>query len=109
MKKITWEQLPGVVAVSTMKIMRKRSRLLKNDLVAVWPVRSGASRAGWKVIGNQYSSAVINRVISPEGYDYVPNLWMGLPLGSKQLPNGGDPILRRHAKALKKDLKRMVL
>ncbi len=109
MKTITWGQLPKVVEQATMKIVRKRSQLLKADLVAAWPVKSGASRAGWKVIGNQHSSAVVNRVVSPEGYDYVPNLWRGLPLGSRQLPNGGDPIVRRHAKALKRDLKDMQL
>ena len=109
MKKVKWENLPSVINKATMVVVRKRSHLLKEDLKAAWPVKSGRSRAGWKVQGNQYSSSVVNRVVSPEGHDYVPRLWEGLPLGSRQMPNGGDPIVQRNARALEKELKGMNL
>jgi hypothetical protein len=109
MKKITWEQLPKTVQLAMMPVLRKRSKLLKTDIVAAWPVKSGRSKAGWKLRGNQYSSSVVNHVVSPEGYDYVPRLWEGLPLGSRQLPNGGDPIVRRHYALLLKDIAQVEL
>ncbi len=109
MKKITWGQLPKLIDQKAKMVVQKRTHALRAEIVAVWPVKSGRSKAGWKIRGNQHGYSIVNNVKSPEGYDYVPNLWIGLPVGSAQLPNGGDPIYQRHARLLMKDFKRMKL
>ncbi len=110
MKKVSWEALPRIIGGKTSAIVKEQTIHLKNDLVAAWPVKSGRSRAGWKV--RTYKTghyAVVNFVKSPKGYNYVADLWEGTPRGSEQLPNGGDPILYRNALELRKRLDRMKL
>ncbi len=105
--KVRFDQVFGIIDAATKQVIKDRTYKLKNEIVAIWPVKSGRSKAGWKIRGNQYGWSVVNNVKSPEGYDYVPNLWFGLPLGSPKLPNGGDPVFQRHMLLLEKDLKRM--
>jgi len=107
--KVKFEELQGIIVKATKKVIKKRTYKLKDDIVAAWPVKSGASKAGWKVWGHRAGWTISNHVVSPEGHDYVPNLWVGLPLGSRQLPNGGDPIVQRQLRLLRNDLRGMDL
>ena len=109
MKKVKFNQLQGVIEVAARRVIKKRTYLLKDDIVKAWPVKSGRSKDGWKVHGHRAGWTISNHVVSPEGHDYVPNLWIGLPLGSRQLPNGGDPIVQRQLRLLRRDLKGMDL
>ena len=97
MEKVTWQGLPRKIDKATSKIVESQTKVLYSDIVRAWPVKSGKSKAGWRVrdyVSGHY--AVVNFVRSPEGYNYVADLWIGLPVGSDQLPNGGDPILARN-------------
>ena len=110
MVKVTWAQLPKIIATEASEIVETRTRKLYADVVSSWPVKTGKSKAGWKVRGYKAGGwAIVNFVKSPDGYNYVADLWAGLPKGSAQLPNGGDPILAGHMIALKRDLSRMKL
>ncbi len=110
MRKVSWADLPRIINAEASRIVERRTKLMFADIVSSWPVKSGKSKAGWKVRGYKPGGwAIVNFVRSPDGYDYVADLWAGLPRGSSQLPNGGDPILLRHTIMLKKDLKGMVL
>ena len=105
--KVRFDQVFGIIEKSAKAVIKKRTYALKEDIVRAWPVKSGRSKAGWKVWAHRAGWTISNHVVSPEGHDYVPNLWVGLPLGSRQLPNGGDPIVQRHVKLLRKGLKGM--
>ena len=107
--KVTFEQAPKHIDAAARKVIKHHVYRLRDDIVHAWPIKSGRSKAGWKVHGHRSGHTIANHVVSPKGYDYVPQLWVGLPLGSKQLPNGGDPIVQRRWKLLRKDLKRMKL
>lgn len=109
MKKVRWEDLFGITDRAVKEVIKKHSYALKEDIQAAWPVKTGKSKAGWRVYGHRYGWTVSNNVVSPEGHDYVPNLWLGMPIGSPQLPNGGDPIVQRRRVLLEKDLKRIKL
>jgi len=110
MVKVSWNQLPSVINKAASKIVEKRTAKLYRDVVQVWPVKTGRSKAGWKMRSYDDGSwTIVNFVKAPEGYNYVPDLWAGLPLGSSQLPNGGYPIFARHMIALRRDLDRMKL
>jgi len=88
------------------RVLSARSKLMKDDIVASWPVKTGRSKAGWKIRSNQYSASVVNNVRNPiTGANYVDDLWRGLPWGSSQLPLGGDPIFAKHAYLFLRDLK----
>jgi len=111
MTKVSWEGLPRRIGTATSKIVKARTVKLTTNIKAVWPVKSGRSKAGWKM--RSYKTGhytVVNFVKSPKArYNYVADLWVGSPVGSDQLPNGGDPILKAHAILLKRDLGRMKL
>lgn len=105
MVKVSWNQLPKIITNEVSKVVEKRTQKLYLDIVNVWPVKTGKSKAGWKV--RQYKPggwAIVNFVKGPQGYNYVADLWAGLPKGSAQLPNGGYPVMARHLILLKKDL-----
>ncbi len=110
MKKVTWDMLPSIIAGETQKIVEHHTKLLYMDIVSVWPVKSGKSKASWRVrkyVSGHY--AVVNFARAKGGYNYVADLWIGEPVGSSQLPNGGDPILKRHHHMLTNDLEGMTL
>ena len=110
MKKVSWEALPGIITTEVSEVLEKTTRELSQDIKAAWPVASGRSKAGWKV--RRYKSgnfAVVNFVKAPGGYNYVADLWEGMPKGSSQLPNGGDPILRRHQIRLRREFEGLTL
>lgn len=106
-KKISMNRIGGKIVQSTKHIFKEAAYRLKDELVMVWPVASGRSRDGWGIRANQYDWTVVNYITNPDtGESYVPSLWFGLPLGSPQLPNGAEPILRANAAALKLALAR---
>ena len=110
MTKVTWEQLPKIIEAAASKVIEEQTNQLKADVVAAWPVATGASQRGWQI--REYKSgsfALVNFVSGDNGYNYVRDLWRGLPFGSKQLPNGGDPILQRNLRELQGKLEGMVL
>ncbi len=107
--KVKFSQLFGIIDKATKEVLKETTYALKDDIVASWPVKSGRSKAGWKVWGHRSGWTISNHVKSPEGYDYVPQLWEGLPGGSRQLPHGGDPIYQKHLLILEKNLEEMVL
>jgi len=110
MVKVSWAQLPSVINLAASRIVEKRTRKLYAEIVSVWPVKTGKSKAGWKVRGYKAGGwAIVNFVKGPEGYNYVADLWYGLPKGSSQLPNGGYPVLARHLHLLKSELRGMKL
>ncbi len=95
-----------VIDLHIRKVLSSRTQALKADIVAAWPVKSGRSKAGWRIQANQYSWSVVNSVSNPEtGEEYVDDLWKGLPWGSSQMPLGGDPIVRKHSILFIRDLK----
>ena len=86
------------LSVHARRVLSTSTKLLKDDIVRSWPVKTGRSKAGWKIRANQYSPAVVNNVRNPiTGANYVDDLWRGLPWGSDQLPLGGDPIFLKHS------------
>ena len=101
---IAFSELFGVIKKAAKEVIRENTYELKEDIQRVWPVKTGASKAGWKVAGHARGWTVYNHVVSPEGFDYVPALWNG---SSQQLPLGGDPIVQRRRLLLLKSLRKM--
>lgn len=105
--KISLNRITGKIIEDVKPVYRYHAHKLKEELVNNWPVATGRSRDGWRVQANQYDWTVVNSVVNPvTGEHYVEDLWDGLPRGSRQLPNGGMPILRRSAAMLQADLKK---
>ncbi len=99
--KISFNRIGGKIMTAAKPIFRETAHAFKAELVDSWPVDTGRSRDGWKIQANQYDWTVTNSVVNPRtGVSYIGGLWWGLPIGSEQLPYGGDPILRRHAARL---------
>ena len=99
--KLSFTRMGGNIVKSARLVFSKIAKEFKLDLQSQWPVKSGASRAGWKIKANQHGWAVSNNVVNPiTGEHYVPKLWVGTPVGSRQLPRGGDPIFRQYAAKL---------
>jgi len=104
---VNLEKVKGAIDERIRLVLSKRTKLMKDDIVNAWPVKTGRSKAGWRIRANQYSSAVVNKVRNPiTGVAYVDDLWRGLPWGSDQLPLGGDPIFAKHAALFINDLKK---
>lgn len=101
---VKFSSLQNVIVKSASRVIKKHAGYLRDDLKSEWPVKTGASRAGWRVVKKGHGYAVRNNVKSPEGYDYVPGLWYGR---SSQMPLGGDPILARNNFRLMKALRGM--
>lgn len=101
---VAFKDLFGVIKKSAQKVIRAHTHALKRDIQTVWPVKSGASKAGWSIGGNQHGWSVYNSVRGERDYNYVVDLWYG---SSQQLPAGGDPIVRRRKELLLKDLQKM--
>jgi len=103
--KVTWDQLFGIIEKDVKAVIQEQARELKFDVQEAWPVKTGRSKAGWKLGGNQYGYFIFNKVKNPEtGFDYVPLLWYG---SSSQMPQGGDPIVRRRTIILLQELKKI--
>ncbi len=107
--KVRFEDLFGIIDKAARKVIKERMYLLKDDVVNAWPVKSGRSKMGWSVYAHRSGWTLSNAVKSPEGFDYVPQLWIGMPVGSRQMPLGGDPILQMHHELLKAELKELRL
>jgi len=102
--RVAFEDLFGVIKKAARATVRDHSYALKADIQRVWPVKTGASKAGWAIRGNQHGWVIVNHVVSPKGYDYVQGLWHG---SSQQLPLGGDPIVRARRELLMQSLRKM--
>ena len=74
------------------EVLDEQTKNLQTDLKAAWPVDTGRSRAGWKQQPTLDGYSVTNDITTPDGYDYVGDLWMG---SSRQMPDGGDIIYQR--------------
>ena len=105
--QVKWEDMFYLISAPAKEIVRKHTYGLKDDIQKVWPVKTGKSKAGWKVAGHPAGWTVYNTVKNPvTGYAYVPDLWRGK---SDQLPFGGDPIVRMRRLMLITDLKHLQL
>jgi len=103
-QRVTWKGLNYIIENDIKNIIKDNTHELKNDLRQAWPVATGRSRAGWHVRGNQYTWSVANNVTNPDtGFYYIAPLWYG---SSQQMPQGGDPIVRRRALLLRNELRR---
>lgn len=90
--QVKFEDLFGIIKASANKIIKEETIKLKEDIQKVWPVYTGLSRDGWRVGGHKRGWTIYNKVVNPfTGEDYISGLWLG---ASKQLPLGGDPIVR---------------
>lgn len=89
---VKWDNLFGVIENNVKEVIREEIFNLRDDIRAVWPVKTGRSKMGWRIRGNRYGWSIVNPTVNPKtGYHYIPFLWSG---GSPQLPLGGDPIVR---------------
>jgi len=102
---IKWDNLSGVIEDNIKEVIREETFNLRDDIKAVWPVKTGRSKMNWYIRGNRYGWSIVNPTINPKtGFHYIPFLWFG---GSKQLPLGGDPIVRARAAILLSRFKRL--
>jgi len=107
--KISMNRIGGKIMAATKPIFKKAAYDLRADLKAAWPVDTGRSRDGWKIRANQYDWTVTNNTVNPvTKVPYIDKLWWGMPVGSPQMPMGGEPILRANAARLKINLAREV-
>lgn len=110
MKRVPFSRLSKTIEATFDKIIKKSTVDLKDDIVSNWPVKTGRSKRGWAIsVQAQFDGKhyiIYNPVRGENNYPYVRDLWRGLPAGSKQLPNGGDPIVARHIHKLSLDLKK---
>jgi len=91
------------------KTFTKATLDIQSDLKAAWPVDTGRSRDGWKIHPERYDWSITNNVKAPlTNLSYIQGLWVGMPIGSPQMPMGGEPILRANAKRLQSEIKRVV-
>ncbi len=96
---MTWEEAEIAIKQGLDKTIERSMHNLKNNLQLEWPVDTGRSKEGFDVVQSQnpiphtQGWAVVNYVVNPDTKEsYIPDLWKGLPWGSKQLPFGADPI-----------------
>lgn len=101
---VRFEDASRAIQRSANKVLKKHAVYLKEDLKAAWPVKTGASKAGWRVQNRGAGYAVTNNVKSPSGFDYVTKLWHG---SSSQMPLGGDPIVQRRRIIVLRALRKM--
>lgn len=101
--KLSWDQLTPHLKKKASDIVERNAMQFFRDIVRVWPVDTGRSRAAWKI--EEIATA---RWLVSNNVNYSQYLWVGLPVGSKQLPNGGQPILNATVRKLERELRELV-
>ncbi len=77
------------ILAKTTKALQKTAVHFYSSIVLAWPVKTGKSRAAWRITSNGSTFTVSNNV------SYSGILWNGRVggQGSVQMPQGGAPIL----------------
>ncbi len=110
---MTWAQAEAAIEKGLLASIESSFDILERDIKSEAPVDTGASKAGYKVVGTitggNKGYALVNYVVNDDGSSYIPGLWAGYAgpggPGSQQLPLGHWPTVARW---YKQDLSRII-
>ncbi len=87
---MTWAQLEAKITSEVDRAIKDSIGELQVNIKSEAPVKSGKSRAGYRMVQTPGGWAMMNNVTGANGAQYIPKLWFGW---SQQLPQGHWPTV----------------